>query len=782
MAGFRDIVNLIRNGLTSTAARVQYVETWGSNANAGTDPFAPVQTLAQAIANLSALNGGGNAIGRIRVGPGIFSTTAAIVHPSHLEVEGSGFQPGASQGTVIRYDGPQAKASATLSANIANVDLVATAIGGTGYGNGTAGDQFLVLIDSEYILVRTGQGTNAWSDLVRGFLGTTAAPHTAGTAIKEVPIVYMTAGSPGTADWSRAKLRNLKITGGTVNGDGVTAFTHLGLFLQRNPQNESLVEDVQVGANTPTTAEQNGVDFGRVVCGTKITGGAQDPGSCESVRVWSSGPGPSTIFYTGVDGYREESCKYDTDGSSVAGASAMRVLANPASIAGVKGSAFVFDACTSEVAGEDINGWSIEANVVSFIADAPALKDTTNRAARSAITWTDTANAQVHVRGAKLSGWGHKFTAPNVASPVDIPATVLGNVERLDVSPVVLVGLLGAIAAARFAGATAAGAPTTGTFAIGDFVIDQSGTLWICTVAGTPGTWVAPNTPDVQLFAGTQAPANPATQDAFVWTKPSRGTMVRVIAIGGGGGGGSGGSVAASTACTGGAGGGGGALSVLEAPIGQFGVTEAVKVGGGGTGGLGVTNAAGNPGIIGAASSMTINAASFGANARGGGAGGAGSNSTTASTAGSGGVGTTSGGSGGAGPAAGAAGANGAVGASGGGGGGGGITAANPGVTSAGGNGGGSVVTGNGPAGGAAGAGAGGGAGGSAADFGTSKPLGNAGGSGGGSDSAAGQLGGAGGAGAKWGAGGGGGGCSRAAAASGAGGAGAAGFVVVITY
>jgi len=50
-------------------------------------------------------------------------------------------------------------------------------------------------------------------------------------------------------------------------------------------------------------------------------------------------------------------------------------------------------------------------------------------------------------------------------------------------------GLPGATAASRHAGATTSGAPTTGTFAVGDFIVDQSGAMWVCTVAGTPGTW-----------------------------------------------------------------------------------------------------------------------------------------------------------------------------------------------------------------------------------------------------------------------------------------------------
>ena len=52
-------------------------------------------------------------------------------------------------------------------------------------------------------------------------------------------------------------------------------------------------------------------------------------------------------------------------------------------------------------------------------------------------------------------------------------------------------GLPGATAASRHAGATASGAPTSGTFAVGDYIVDQSGAMYVCTVAGTPGTWVA---------------------------------------------------------------------------------------------------------------------------------------------------------------------------------------------------------------------------------------------------------------------------------------------------
>ena len=64
-----------------------------------------------------------------------------------------------------------------------------------------------------------------------------------------------------------------------------------------------------------------------------------------------------------------------------------------------------------------------------------------------------------------------------------------------DYLAVPLGGLTGAVAATRFVGGTTAGAPTSGTFAAGDFIVDRTATIWICTVSGTPGTWspVVPN-------------------------------------------------------------------------------------------------------------------------------------------------------------------------------------------------------------------------------------------------------------------------------------------------
>ena len=51
-------------------------------------------------------------------------------------------------------------------------------------------------------------------------------------------------------------------------------------------------------------------------------------------------------------------------------------------------------------------------------------------------------------------------------------------------------GVTGTDARSRFVGGTVAGSPTTGTFTLGDMVVSQDGHIYICTVSGTPGTWV----------------------------------------------------------------------------------------------------------------------------------------------------------------------------------------------------------------------------------------------------------------------------------------------------
>jgi len=52
-------------------------------------------------------------------------------------------------------------------------------------------------------------------------------------------------------------------------------------------------------------------------------------------------------------------------------------------------------------------------------------------------------------------------------------------------------GLSGAAVASRYVGATLAGPPTTGIFNLGDYVVSQDGSVYVCTTAGSPGAWRA---------------------------------------------------------------------------------------------------------------------------------------------------------------------------------------------------------------------------------------------------------------------------------------------------
>lgn len=93
----------------------------------------------------------------------------------------------------------------------------------------------------------------------------------------------------------------------------------------------------------------------------------------------------------------------------------------------------------------------------------------------SANTWTSTnvfngavtGNNTINLTGVGASSVGGAFTG----------------------TALVASGLTGSTAASRYVGATASGAPASGAHLLGDFVIDQTGSMWICTIAGTPGTW-----------------------------------------------------------------------------------------------------------------------------------------------------------------------------------------------------------------------------------------------------------------------------------------------------
>jgi hypothetical protein len=92
--------------------------------------------------------------------------------------------------------------------------------------------------------------------------------------------------------------------------------------------------------------------------------------------------------------------------------------------------------------------------------------------------------------GSYLLGANNTWTGTNAfnnsvtgSGSITMSNTVTGTI-------LIPTGNTGATSASRYAGATASGSPATGTYAVGDFIVAQNGAIWVCTAAGTPGTWV----------------------------------------------------------------------------------------------------------------------------------------------------------------------------------------------------------------------------------------------------------------------------------------------------
>lgn len=77
-------------------------------------------------------------------------------------------------------------------------------------------------------------------------------------------------------------------------------------------------------------------------------------------------------------------------------------------------------------------------------------------------------------------------------------------------------GLAGAVAPTRYVGGTTGGAPVTGTFAVGDFVIDETGAVIVCTVAGSPGTWVNNSSGVQSVTAGVNCTVTGTAQNPII--------------------------------------------------------------------------------------------------------------------------------------------------------------------------------------------------------------------------------------------------------------------------
>ena len=106
------------------------------------------------------------------------------------------------------------------------------------------------------------------------------------------------------------------------------------------------------------------------------------------------------------------------------------------------------------------------ANANTAITNASTAQTTANTALANAATAQTTANNALPLAGGTMTG------------AIAMSGNAITNIADVAVS-----GITGATTATRYVGGTVNGAPTTGTFNTGDFVIDQTATIWIYTGA-----------------------------------------------------------------------------------------------------------------------------------------------------------------------------------------------------------------------------------------------------------------------------------------------------------
>ena len=226
-----------------------------------------------------------------------------------------------------------------------------------------------------------------------------------------------------------------------------------------------------------------------VAVGTTTTGAAGT-----SASVTNSGTSSAAVFnFTvpqGAQGPQGPAGTNGTNGTNGLNGTAATVAVDSTTTGAAGTSASVTNSGTSSAAvlnftipkGADgtngTNGTNGSSGVVSVTA--PITNSGTSTAANIGLNTTGTAGT-----------YGSATTVPVITTDAYgritnvTPTTITGGGGTNGLP----MGLTGATAATRYVGGTTSGAPTTGTFAVGDFVVDQSGTVWVCTTAGTPGTW-----------------------------------------------------------------------------------------------------------------------------------------------------------------------------------------------------------------------------------------------------------------------------------------------------
>jgi hypothetical protein len=101
---------------------------------------------------------------------------------------------------------------------------------------------------------------------------------------------------------------------------------------------------------------------------------------------------------------------------------------------------------------------------------------------------------------------------------------VTSGVSALEASVLKLDGSTGASNSFRFVGATSSGAPSSGTYAANDIALDLTGNWWLCTTAGTPGSWTEMSGGGSGSVNGVTVTGTPSANQLIVATSSTAAT------------------------------------------------------------------------------------------------------------------------------------------------------------------------------------------------------------------------------------------------------------------
>ncbi|HUC87633.1 MAG TPA: hypothetical protein VMR95_00605 [Candidatus Binatia bacterium] len=151
---------------------------------------------------------------------------------------------------------------------------------------------------------------------------------------------------------------------------------------------------------------------------------------------------------------------------------------------------------TTATAANGIN--SATTTVVTNGATAPSANQVLTATSSTAANWQTPSSAPVSSvfgRTGAVVATGGDYTAAQVTGAASTTSSstqsFTGSISSngtVTGTAHIASGLTGATAASRYVGATTSGSPASGTFAVGDFVIDQTAKIWVCTTAGTVGS------------------------------------------------------------------------------------------------------------------------------------------------------------------------------------------------------------------------------------------------------------------------------------------------------